>query len=62
MLLVKIDTMLFGLTPFVGIDTTFFVFSSGELDNVPEVAFFMVGGIEEVIAKAERLATEQNWA
>nr|KAG5698775.1 hypothetical protein BaRGS_032194 [Batillaria attramentaria] len=32
----------------------------GELDHVPEVAFFMVGGIEEVLAKAERLASEQN--
>ncbi|XP_076460539.1 ATP synthase subunit beta, mitochondrial-like [Babylonia areolata] len=33
---------------------------AGELDNIPEVAFFMVGGIEEVVAKAERLAAEQN--
>ncbi|KAK2180303.1 hypothetical protein NP493_451g01016 [Ridgeia piscesae] len=28
----------------------------GELDHLPEVAFYMVGGIEEVIARAEKLA------
>ena len=33
---------------------------SGEMDHVPEVAFFMVGPIEEVISKAERLAEEQS--
>jgi F-type H+-transporting ATPase subunit beta len=27
----------------------------GELDNVPEQAFFMAGGIEDVYANAERL-------
>merc|ERR1712055_918490 len=32
----------------------------GEFDHVPEVAFFMVGGIEEVLEKAERLAADQN--
>jgi len=31
----------------------------GELDHLPEVAFYMVGGIEDVKAKAERLASEQ---
>lgn len=36
-------------------------FVAGELDHIPEVAFYMVGGIEEVIAKAERLAAEQRW-
>ena len=30
------------------------------MDHVPEVAFYMVGAIEEVIAKAERLAEEQS--
>jgi len=30
----------------------------GELDHLPEVAFYMVGPVEEVIAKAERLAEE----
>jgi len=33
---------------------------SGELDNMPEVAFHMVGNIDEVSQKAERLAEEQN--
>lgn len=31
---------------------------SGELDNLPESAFFMVGTIEDVIKKAEKLAKE----
>lgn len=31
----------------------------GELDHIPEMAFYMVGGIEEVIANAEKLAAEQ---
>jgi len=30
----------------------------GEMDHVPEVAFYMVGPIEEVIEKAERIAKE----
>lgn len=30
----------------------------GELDHLPEVAFYMVGPIEEVVEKAERLAKE----
>jgi len=33
---------------------------SGELDHLPEVAFYMIGPIEEAIAKAERLAEEQS--
>jgi len=32
---------------------------NGELDHIPEMAFYMVGGIEEVIAGAEKLAAEQ---
>ena len=28
----------------------------GEFDHLPEAAFYMVGGIDEVIAKAEKLA------
>jgi len=28
---------------------------SGDLDHVPEVAFYMVGDMEEVISKAETL-------
>lgn len=32
---------------------------TGELDHLPEVAFYMVGPIEEVVAKAERIAEEQ---
>ncbi len=31
---------------------------AGEFDHMPEAAFYMVGGIDEVVAKAERLATE----
>jgi len=31
---------------------------AGEYDHLPEGAFYMVGGIDEVIAKAERLAAE----
>jgi F-type H+-transporting ATPase subunit beta len=30
----------------------------GEYDHLPETAFYMVGGIEEAVAKAQRLATE----
>ena len=32
----------------------------GELDHLPEQAFYMVGSVEEVQAKAERLAAEFN--
>ena len=32
---------------------------NGELDHLPEVAFYMVGNIEEVREKAEKLAAEQ---
>ena len=31
---------------------------AGEYDHLPEAAFYMVGGIEEVIAKAQKLAAE----
>ena len=30
----------------------------GKYDHLPEVAFYMVGNIDEVSAKAERLAAE----
>ena len=30
----------------------------GEYDDLPEQAFYMVGGIEEVLAKAEKMATK----
>ncbi|CAG0882545.1 unnamed protein product [Cyprideis torosa] len=33
---------------------------NGELDHLPEVAFYMVGPIEEVVEKAERLAESQK--
>lgn len=33
---------------------------NGEYDHIPEVAFYMVGPIEEVVQKAERLAAERN--
>jgi F-type H+-transporting ATPase subunit beta len=32
---------------------------NGELDHLPEVAFYMVGPIEEVVAKADKLAEER---
>lgn len=32
---------------------------NGDLDHIPEMAFYMVGGIEEVVAGAEKLAAEQ---
>ncbi len=31
---------------------------AGEFDHLPEAAFYMVGGIDEVIAKAEKMATK----
>jgi F0F1-type ATP synthase beta subunit len=31
---------------------------SGDLDHLPEVAFYMVGTVEEAVAKAEKLAQE----
>jgi len=31
---------------------------AGEFDHLPEAAFYMVGGIGEVIEKAERMAAE----
>jgi len=33
---------------------------AGEMDHLPEVAFYMVGAIEEVVKKAERLAEERR--
>lgn len=33
---------------------------SGELDPLPEVAFYMVGPIEEVTEKAKKLAAEES--
>ena len=31
---------------------------AGEFDHLPEAAFYMVGGIDEVLAKAEKMATK----
>ena len=31
---------------------------AGEFDALPEAAFYMVGGIDEVVKKAERMAAE----
>ncbi len=45
----------------VDLDTTikgFDAICKGEYDHLPEAAFYMVGGIEEVIEKAERLSKE----
>merc|ERR1712126_359481 len=33
---------------------------AGKYDHLPEVAFYMVGNIDEVVAKAERLAAERG--
>jgi len=33
---------------------------AGEMDHLPEVAFYMVGAIEEVVKKADRLAEERR--
>ncbi|MFM5925249.1 MAG: F0F1 ATP synthase subunit beta, partial [Novosphingobium sp.] len=30
----------------------------GEYDHLPEAAFYMVGGIDEAVAKAKKLAEE----
>jgi len=32
---------------------------NGELDHLPEIAFYMVGPAEEVVQKAEKLAAER---
>ena len=34
--------------------------SAGELDDIPEVAFYMVGPIEDVLQVAEKLAQQQQ--
>ena len=31
---------------------------AGEYDHLPEAAFYMVGGIDDVIAKAEKMAAD----
>jgi F-type H+-transporting ATPase subunit beta len=31
---------------------------AGEYDHLPEAAFYMVGGIEEVVEKAKKLASD----
>ena len=36
------------------------VLPSGEYDALPEQAFYMVGPIEEVVLKAEKLAEEHS--
>src|SRR6187551_3843360 len=46
---------------FVQVDDTVRSFKavvSGEYDHLPEAAFYMVGGIDEAVAKAEKLAQE----
>ena len=46
---------------FVALEETIKSFKAvcdGEYDHLPEVAFYMVGGIEEAGAKAERMASE----
>ena len=36
----------------------FFLLLLGEMDHLPEIAFYMVGPIEEVATKAEKLAQD----
>ena len=46
---------------FVQIEDTIRSFKAvvdGEYDHLPEAAFYMVGGIDEVVAKAEKMAKE----
>ena len=46
---------------FVAVEDTVKSFKAvvdGEYDHLPEAAFYMVGGIDEVIKKAERMAAE----
>jgi F-type H+-transporting ATPase subunit beta len=46
---------------FVAVEDTIRSFKAvvnGEYDHLPEAAFYMVGGIDEVVAKAEKLAQE----
>jgi F-type H+-transporting ATPase subunit beta len=46
---------------FVAVEDTVRSFKAvvdGEYDHLPENAFYMVGGIEEAVAKAEKLAQE----
>merc|ERR1712071_739157 len=33
---------------------------AGKYDHLPEVAFYMVGNVDEVVAKADRLAAERG--
>lgn len=37
-----------------------FFFHIGEYDHLPEQAFYMVGPIEEAVAKADKLAEEHS--
>lgn len=37
-----------------------FFFHKGEYDHLPEQAFYMVGPIEEAVAKADKLAEEHS--
>lgn len=37
-----------------------FFFCIGEYDHLPEQAFYMVGPIEEAVAKADKLAEEHS--
>ncbi len=46
---------------FVAIEDTVKSFKAvveGEYDHLPEGAFYMVGGIDEAVAKAEKMAAE----
>ena len=62
-LCVELFTHLFTF-PFPHLSLSLFPFSAtshpGELDDIPEVAFYMVGPIEEVLQVAEKLAQQQQ--
>ncbi|KAL6960923.1 hypothetical protein U1Q18_038689 [Sarracenia purpurea var. burkii] len=38
--------------------TSFQAILDGKYDDLPEQAFYMVGGIDEVLAKAQKIASE----
>merc|ERR1712061_710261 len=48
------------LVPIAETISGFQAIMAGKYDHLPEVAFYMVGNIDEVSAKAERLAAERG--
>ena len=48
------------LVPIAETISGFQAIMAGKYDHLPEVAFYMVGNIDEVTLKAERLAAERG--